>query len=336
MTRLVSPATGEVRDGHKKIVLFHRDFRKFTGGHLKIWHYFNHVLSSPAHEPRIAFTSESNWDAINPWIRARSHVIDWNPQHADVLFLAGGDWRALTQIEARNFARPIINLIQHPRHADPKDELYGFLENRAVRICVSDQVADAIKGTGKVNGPVFVIPNGIELGSTPAPNPEDKRTVDVLICGVKAPDMAREVEKVLAMEKVKVSCLIDWIPRNEYLARLSNAAVVLTLPRPIEGFYLPALEAMACGAIVICPDCVGNRDFCLERINCFRPRYDVAEIAASALAAVRQSPAERAKMRANAQATVRAHSLERERMDFLRILGRVDELWNGGRSSRGA
>ena len=45
-----------------------------------------------------------------------------------------------------------------------------------------------------------------------------------------------------------------------------------------EGFYLPALEAMALGSLVICPDCIGNRSFCLPGRNCFRPNYDLNSV----------------------------------------------------------
>ncbi|MDB6148410.1 MAG: hypothetical protein JWO45_2074 [Spartobacteria bacterium] len=315
-------------DPNKKVVLFHRDFRKFTGGHLKVWHYFDHVLSSTSYEPRIAFTPESIWDATNPWSAARSYLTDWDPKSADILFLAGSDWRGLPETKARDYAKPIINLVQHPRHADPRDELYKFLPNRAVRICVSEQVADAVNATGRVNGPVFVIPNGIELGSVPGPKAEDARAVDVLICGLKAPDLAREVAKTLTQSNRRVMTLIDWIPRDEYLARLADARIAVTLPRPIEGFYLPALEAMACGATVVCPDCVGNRDFCKDGFNCFRPRYDADAIANATIAALDKSQPEMEKMLANSAVTVSQHSLETEREAFLSILERLDELWH--------
>jgi glycosyltransferase involved in cell wall biosynthesis len=128
-------------------------------------------------------------------------------------------------------------------------------------------------------------------------------------------------------ENVAVTPLLDWLPRSEYLQRLCQSTAVVALPRPTEGFYLPALEAMACGAIVICPDCVGNRDFCKDGINCFRPGYDADEILAAIYRAMALSPDEAALMRENGYATVREHSLERERANFLDILHRVDEIW---------
>jgi glycosyltransferase involved in cell wall biosynthesis len=316
------------RDPNKRLVLFHRDFQRFTGGHLKVWDYFNHVLASPDYEPRIAFTSDSKWDQTNPWSNAREYVGDWKPDGADVLFVAGKDWKHLAGTIPANGGKPVINLIQHPRHADTRDQLHVFLTNRAVRICVSQQVADAINATGRVNGPVVVIPNGANIKELVAVPPNQQRPTDVLICGLKAPDLARRLDKRLRQdENVRVTPLLDWTRRPEYLQQLGRAKIVVTLPRPTEGFYLPALEAMASGAIVICPDCLGNRDFCLDRVNCFRPGYDLDELTAAVYRAFALSPDEADTMRSHAAATVRQHSLDREREEFLRILGRLDELW---------
>lgn len=317
----------------KKVVLFHRDFQRFTGGHLKVWDYFNHVLASNSYAPRIAFTPDSKWDDSNPWNKTKEHATEWRPDSADVLFLAGKDWNALGDLTTTRFDKPIINLIQHPRHADPKDKLYRFLGNRAIRICVSQQTADAINGTGQVNGPVFVIPNGIDVRDIPAHSGDYARSIQVLLCGIKAPDLAREIDKRLQRdENVAVTPLLDWLPRADYLNRLGDASLVVALPRPSEGFYLPAIEAMACGAIVVCPDCVGNRDFCKDGANCFRPAYDADAIMGSIYRALSLSPEEAAAMREKAYTTVREHSLEQERASFLDILRRVDELWVNNRA----
>lgn len=316
-----------------KKILFHRDFQRFTGGHLKVWDYFNHVLASNHYEPRINFTADSKWDDINPWKNATQYVSDWNPAAADVLFLAGKDWNALGDLTTAQSSQPIINLIQHPRHADPKDKLYRFLGNRAIRICVSQQTADAINATGKVNGPVFVIPNGIDVRDIPAHAGGRNRSIEVLLCGLKVPALAREVDKRLQRdENVAVTPLLEWLPRSDYLNRLGQASVVVALPRPAEGFYLPALEAMASGATVVCPDCIGNRDFCKDGVNCFRPGYDADAILAAIYRALALAPDEAEAMRQKAYATVREHSLERERKMFLEILGRVDEFWKAAES----
>jgi len=97
----------------------------------------------------------------------------------------------------------------------------------------------------------------------------------------------------------------------------------------LEGFYLPALEGMAAGTIVVCPDCLGNRGYCEDKVNCCRPRYSVDEIVSAAHAASEQSENARARMLANATATVGKHSLEGERKSFTEILEHVDQLWRG-------
>ncbi|MGL4499823.1 MAG: hypothetical protein ACRCU2_12230 [Planktothrix sp.] len=35
---------------------------------------------------------------------------------------------------------------------------------------------------------------------------------------------------------------------------------------------------MAVGTLVICPDCIGNRSFCLPGYNCWRPDYTVESL----------------------------------------------------------
>jgi hypothetical protein len=315
------------RDPSKQLVLFYRDFRAFTGGHLKVWDYFNHVASSPTHEPRIAFSEDTKWNSTNPWFNSRGYVVEWEPEKADMLFLAGTDWRALPESKRKRFGKPIINLIQHPRHAEPESELRGFLKNRAVRICVSEEVANAIKATEEVNGPVFAIPDGIDLSVVPKGKPWSERAIDLLICGLKAAELARYVQAALRDQNWTIQCLTKWIPRQDYLALLSNAKITVLLPRPVEGFYLPSLEGMAAGTVVVCPDCLGNRGFCDDKVNCFRPRYATDEIALAARIALQQSQVERARMLENAKATVRMHSLERERENFFQVLAKIEELW---------
>ena len=79
------------------VVVFHRNFQRLQGGHLKVFHYFEHVRSAPAHEALIRFTADSVWDASNPWAGMRERVIAAAEERsrADVLFMAGMDWLAL-------------------------------------------------------------------------------------------------------------------------------------------------------------------------------------------------------------------------------------------------
>ena len=89
-----------------RTVLFFRDFRKFHGGHLKVWDYFNHVRASPRFDAKIAFTENSVWTDANPWTGAREHVVD-SPADVrpDVFFVAGRDWLRMDEHPAGEIGR---------------------------------------------------------------------------------------------------------------------------------------------------------------------------------------------------------------------------------------
>jgi len=64
-------------------------------------------------------------------------------------------------------------------------------------------------------------------------------------------------------------------PTDEEVNRLFNEAAVFVQTSVHEGFCLPALEAMAAGAPVVCTDAHGNRDFCVDGENCLIPEPTV-------------------------------------------------------------
>ena len=298
----------------RRVLLFHRDFRVFTGGHLKVWHYFQHAGKSRRFVPRIYLTPESVMDGANPWHGVEPAPLPvWRPAEADTLFLAGLDWEAVTDPPPA----PVINLIQGLRHGELGDPRRRYLERPAVRICVSKEVADAITATGIVNGPVHVIPNGIDLENIPSAG---ERDVDVLIAGLKNPRFAVAVAMRLTKEGIMTTVLTKRRSRLEFLHWLSRSRVVITLPHERDGFFLPALEAMATGAIVICPDCVGNRQYCRDGETCFRPAYKVEELVQAALKAVRLDCDAQNAMRGAAHNEARRHGLQQEQAAFLRIL----------------
>ncbi len=313
-----------------RTVLFHRHFRGFTGGHLKVWNYFNHVEAATGWHATVHFSNESNWDEHNPWFPRLAGISQrWEPEKAAALFLGGHDWRMLPPAERDHYSRPIINLIQHVHHADPAHPLSEFLSHRAVRICVSAEVREAIEATGQVNGPALVIPNGIDFGALPAVG---NRPTDWLICGLKegASATARRLGKRLetAGGWGRVETLTKLLPRPEFLAALAMARRVVLLPRATEGFYLPALEAMALGCLVICPDCVGNRSFCRDGFSVVVPVSGSEDDVFAAMENVRQMSREReAFIMENARTVAAEYTLERERVAFHELLASLPSLW---------
>jgi hypothetical protein len=310
-----------------RTVLFFRNYRKFHGGHLKVWDYFSHVLASPEFTPRIEFGPKTNWDRTNPWWNAREYIVDSGRcVHPDVFFVAGRDWLMLDQHPDAGTGIPVVNLVQHVRHADQKSNRFQFLSRKAIRICVSEEVAQALRETGLTQGPLIVIPNGLDLESLPASDGAP-RDIDVLILALKQPDLGEELERRLKQPGRRIDVLSERLSRLEFLSRIQEAKMTVFLPNRTEGFYLPALEGMALGTLVVCPDCIGNRSFCLPGHNAFRPKYALEDLVQAAETAV-ALPSDRAQqIRTNARRTAETHSLLRERQAFLDVLHNIDQLW---------
>jgi glycosyltransferase involved in cell wall biosynthesis len=278
----------------------------------------------------VRFSPESVWDATNPWNAALEHVLDGDePVDFDVLFLSGVDWRGMIPIGERDeYRRPIVNLVQHVWHACPNDPLnrHRFLPHKAIRICVGPEITKAITRTGRVRGPVFTVPNALDLDGIAAMAGTPARDIDLLVAANKRPELGRNVAARLRQAGRRVELVDERIPRRELVRLMARARVTVLVPNPKEGFYLPALEGMAVGTVVVCPDCIGNRSFCLPGENCFRPGYHEDEIVAAAETALREER-QSSDLRARALATARNHELAGERAAFLEILDRVDELW---------
>lgn len=309
-----------------RLVLFHRKYRRFHGGHLKVWHYFNHVLAAPGFDARVHFDVNSAWDDSNPWTESPDRVIGAvNGLNPDVLFLAGRDWQRLDECGLLDRGIPILNFIQHLRHAADWSVQSDYLNRKAIRLCVSQEVADAVQAAGST-GPTVVIPNGVDVPIVDSDDP-GARPVDLLIAGLKQPGLAGRAAQRLAAPGRSIEVLTEHVSRDDFLDSMRRARVTLFLPNEEEGFYLPALEGMALGTIVVCPDCVGNRSFCLPGVNAFRPAFQFDDLIQDAESALMLEESRAAALRRGAIETARNHSLDAERDRFHRVLADLDALW---------
>jgi hypothetical protein len=310
-----------------RTVLFHRKYRRFHGGHLKVWHYFNHVLSAPGFDARVFFDVDSSWDSTNPWVAARQQVIG-SPDDVEpgALFVAGRDWQRLDKLGLLDRELPILNLIQHVRHAEEWSIQARYLGRKAIRLCVSAEVADAVKAAGSV-GPLVIIPNAVDIPPLATAHPHERPT-DLLIAGLKQPVLAGRAAERLASPLRTLEVLTDHLPREDFLEAMRRARVTLFLPNEDEGFYLPALEGMALGTLVVCPDCIGNRSFCLPGVNAFRPDYTFDEVIHAAESALALPDQDREMLVAHAGETARRHSPLAERAAFHQVLADLDVLWD--------
>jgi hypothetical protein len=309
-----------------RIVLFHRKYRRFHGGHLKVWHYFNHVLAAPGFDARVHFDANSSWDSSNPWTQVPDHVIESvDALSPAALFVAGRDWQRLDELGLLDRGIPVLNLIQHVRHAQEWSIQSNYLDRKAIRICVSPEVAAAVEEAGS-RGMTVVIPNGVDVPVV-ASGDQKAKSVDLLIAGLKQPALATRVAGQFAGTGRSVEVLTEHVARETFLEAMRRARVTLFLPNEEEGFYLPALEGMALGTIVVCPDCVGNRSFCLPDVNAFRPAFRFDDMVRDVESALTLSEPAAARLRNCAIATVQHHSLDAERERFGEVLANLDALW---------
>jgi len=297
------------------MLLFRRDYQGFSGGNLKVWHYFRHASQSRRFVPRIYLTPCSLIDETCPWQGVEPPPLTrWRPEDAAALFVAGLDWEAIPE----DCRVPVVNLVQGLRHADPADPRFAFLSRPAVRICVSEEVAGAIIATGHVNGPIHVIPGAVDLAELPAP--AEVRDIPILIAGSKRPALARAVSNRLRAAGVAVECRDSVLPRREFLDLIARAEVAVFLPFEREGLFMPALEAMAMGTLVVCPDCVGNRSFCRNDVTALIPTHSADAIARAAIEAKALAPARRRAMVRAAGEAAKGSRIDSERRAFLNIL----------------
>lgn len=313
-----------------RTIYFYRKYNCFTGGHLKVWDYFNHVKKAGDYLPFIYLEPGGDVSENNPWRSLTQYQLpEWIPSNADLLFIGGLDWFSLPFPERQNWPKPIINLIQGFRHSIPDTPLYDCLSNHAIRICVSQEVANSILATGKVNGPVFTIPNGLETKLFPEQKPYHDRTVDILIVGIKQPDLALKIEQQLCKLKLdkKIKNLTELIPRKDFLDLLTDSKVTVFLPLDLEGFYLPALEGMALKTFVICPDSKGNRSYCIKDDNCLAPIYTLDGIMDSIKSTLIMELSEINNKLDVANSTINNHNIEIEHQSFLKILNLATNLW---------
>lgn len=300
-------------------MLFHRDFLGYTGGHGKVWDYFRHALAL-GWDARAYLTPRSLRDHCNPWAAVPERIEQvWRPEAFDILFLAGMDWEALA--DPGHPPRPVVNLVQGVHHGWQTHPLRAFLAAPAHRICVSGPVAESILSTGEVNGPVTVIPAALDLPKQVAapPFPQGGK---VLVAGLKAPALAAALALELRERGVAVEVLDQWMPRMDYLARVAAAAVVVTLPLAAEGFYLPALEAMALGVPVVMGDCIGSRQYARDGENCLLAALEPGRMADAVERALQ--PALAACLRQHGLTTAAAYSQTNEREHFAGIIGNLE------------
>jgi glycosyltransferase involved in cell wall biosynthesis len=327
----------------RRRVLFHRSWTSPTGGssggQMKVRDAFEHIRHSPLFEPFVYFGPHTVWTDYpgNVWQPYRHLGLErWEIRPDDLLFFSGMDWEILPEVQRRNPPVPVLHIAQ-PRHTRPEDKRHSFLSHPAIRIAKSREGMRILEEHG-VNGPLFLIPDAIDLRDLPPPHPQPD--LDVLIVGLKNQPLAETLYRRLkrhARWRLRTWRIERQVPpalptRQDFLRLVNRARIVAYLPltedRGSEGFYLPALEGMAMGKLVICPYAVGNSDFCLPGVTCLQPEYREDAIFQAILEALAMPESQRSGMIRAAHRIVSGHTIENERESLLNLIHQADAIWN--------
>jgi hypothetical protein len=273
-------------------------------------------LRHPGLEPFIYFTPDSDYRASDVWSDIPPERIVRHPQFAsyDLLFLAGHDWKLLPK--ALRKTKTIVNLIQHVKHGDKTQSLFQFLTNPAYRICVSQEVYDAV--TPHAVGEIVTIPCGVPCTNGTAV--VEKRQGSVLIWAGKNPRLGQRLYDELSVRGTEVILQTELLAHEQFMLRMAQADILVALPNRTEGFFLPALEGMLQRCAVVCSDAVGNRSFCLPGETCLMPEFDNSHSHMAMIATLLTDRQLKESIRQRGAEVAQGFTLDAERQKFYEFL----------------
>ena len=249
-------------------LLLVRDFRRPTGGNIKVRDYFRHAAAHPRIEARAWFPPQSRHRDSEIWadLDAGQVALSFDPAAQDFICVNGRDWALLADAPG---PAEIIHFVQHAGYAtDPV--LRAYLERPARRLFTSQALLEAIGPLA--NGPAHVVPIGVDPDFRF--DARDKKRRQVTILGAKQPDFAAALAARLEALGLRPTLLNGgWQPKIDHVAAVRQSRILVTLPEREEGFYLPALEGMAAHCAVVCSDAVGNRGHCVAEETCLQPAF---------------------------------------------------------------
>lgn len=282
--------------------------------------YIHHTVASGLFTPSLYLTgrSEIQRNLFND-IPGLKYAAQYSPGAADVVFLAGMDWQAYQPFFDPQQVK--INLIQGVRHGDENHPLFEFLQHRAVRLCVSDAVKDAIEPFA--NGPCFTIKMGHDIPKLSRP-----KRYDLYILATKQPQLGKQLFEWATKIGLRVLLHDKATERELVYQAMAESVVVIPLPTKIEGFFLPGIEAMALADWAVVPDCIASREYSLGKANissCELNR-DACQIAIEdALKRVKSWKYHVSKWHGRRLSA--KYSPKQERKSYLSILNNVEAIW---------
>ena len=333
-----------VADRWRRIYFLTPTFRP-VGGVVKIFDYVNHARSlglepviccpEPFKEDLLLFRI-SRFSGISPAMGFR--FVDLEKVSIGPHDLAFASWPTHYEILLPRLSRwthheQVIYIVQNVRWANPtftNGYAIRLLSRPMARIMTNDVVLKAVQPYLNETSMTEVI----DLGHDTAFFVRERARglgprIRVAYTTWKSDVGDRVVERMRdpAFEFRAIRNPVGWEELRElYLW----ADVFLATPLVEEGFYLPGLEAMAAGAILLSPDAGGNRAYCEFGENCLRVEFDDPSSYIEALFSLRTTdPAKIDHMRQRGYETTERHTLSGEEQHFGAFLERLTNRLDG-------
>lgn len=183
--------------------------------------------------------------------------------------------------EAAGFRPPtFIHLLQNVRVANTAFDngySYRLLSKPLHRICITQEVLDAVAPLVEGDAPLTLIPHGFDFDVfARAPRRGDPVMIGFnTFKGNFGHEVVDPLKEHPGIDRIVVSQRgIDW---HQLQRNYKRSTIFLSTPLPEEGLYLPGLEAMAAGNLVLTPDAFGNRFYCDFDDNCCLVPYEDVE-----------------------------------------------------------
>ena len=289
---------------NSKSISFLRHYHGYTGGHQKVHDYLTHFIAM-GWRPSLYLSNKAKTNrTLFENIPSVEYQESFNPNDADIVFLAGMDWQDYLPI--RDAKKPVINLIQHVRHADKNEALFAFLKEPAIRLCVSNSVKEAIAPFA--NGPCHVIKMGHKLDILPI-----SHSNDIYILANKQPQLGRKICEWAKDRGLSVILHDSTQEKASVTKAMAESFMTLALPHKTEGFYLPGIEAMFYSKVAIVPYCVANKEYFCKGANMLVPHYTEESIKKAILSCLKRGTIENCFREYIGKKIARQYSLHNER-----------------------
>jgi glycosyltransferase involved in cell wall biosynthesis len=315
---------------------------KPVGGVIKILDYSRHaldlgyevILVGPPIEPGIPLFEIERFQPLAPG-GSVDHVepSGFGAEPDDFVFFSWPtDYETLVhRLTPGTLHERVIHIVQNVRHANPSwigGYALRLLTRPMARIMVAEEVLEACLPWLNRGSPTEVIPEGHDWAYFSRQRQGGLETPAKVGFTTWKSVVGLEVAAALAHDpRFEFRSIGETVGWKELRELYHWADIFLACPNQEEGFYLPGLEALAAGALLVTPDVGGNRAYCRFGENSVLVEYESAPDYVAALIRLAESPPEPVDaMRQAGYGVLSEHTLDEEKRRFGEFLDKLHNL----------